>query len=69
MTVTKQLWKVGDVAHRLGVNPITIKRWLRKGYLKPHLVTPSGYHLFDPEEVEKWIEVMRPEAKLQHDAG
>jgi DNA-binding transcriptional MerR regulator len=63
--VKKQLWKVGNVAHRLGVSTITIQRWIRKGYLKPHLVTPSGYHLFDPVEVERWIAAM----KIQPGAG
>ncbi|RTZ60685.1 MAG: IS607 family transposase, partial [Gammaproteobacteria bacterium] len=43
---------IGEFAKRLGVTPLTIRRWIYKGLLKP-LKTPTGRYRFTEEHLKQ----------------
>nr|WP_089018538.1 TioE family transcriptional regulator [Micromonospora coriariae] len=46
-----RLLAVGDLAHRLGVTPATLRKWERAGVLSPARDHPSGQRQYGPEDV------------------
>lgn len=53
----KTMYKIGEVARSLGLNPQTVYFYERIGLIPPLERTESGYRLFTPEQVERlaWI--------------
>ena len=62
-TTTTKLMTVEDVAERLNVIPITIRRWLRRGELTG-LKTPAGWR-FEERDIQEWIDRHRQQPKEQ----
>jgi predicted site-specific integrase-resolvase len=53
----KKLLKLTDVAHRLGVDQRTVRRWLLAGKgPQRYFRTPGGIYMFPADETEMWIE-------------
>jgi excisionase family DNA binding protein len=48
--------RIGAAAARLGVSAKTLRAWAKDGKV-PAVVTPSGYYLFDPTDLDR---VYRP---------
>jgi len=49
----KGLVRQAEVARRLGIPPSTLHRWIRKGIVRPSLVTEDGGKLFSISDVER----------------
>ncbi len=47
-----------QVAELLGVCPVTVARWTRRGTL-PAIRLPSGQLRYDPEDIEAWLRQRR----------
>jgi len=45
--------KIGELAKRAAVNTSTIRHWSKEGLLEVAETTPSGYHLYAPEMVDR----------------
>lgn len=58
-----RLLTISQAAERLGVHQKTLRAWADKG-LVAHVKTPTGYRLFDPEELDRLQAEMRVESKL-----
>lgn len=52
-TAQAVLLTTGDVAHRLGVSPETVRFWERVGRL-PAVKTERGTRLFQASDVDAW---------------
>ena len=48
-----EMLTVGELAHRLGVHPDTVRRWERKGYLKSLRHPMNNYRLFLEKELKE----------------
>ena len=57
MTVTTE-----EAAHIAGVSPVTIRQWVRKGWLRPLPVWGRAHH-FNPEHVIACEQAHRPAHK------
>ncbi|MFF8833164.1 TioE family transcriptional regulator [Streptomyces sp. NPDC015131] len=44
-------WTIGELAHRLGVTPATLRKWEDAGILAPAREPVTGYRLFRTEDV------------------
>jgi hypothetical protein len=53
------------VADWLATTPARVRKWARQGKL-PHVVTPDGELLFDPNKLAAWIEAQRPAEGRAH---
>lgn len=60
MRLEKKSYKTGEVARMLGLNPVTVYLWVRKGLVKAWK-TPGGQYLIPREEVERLLEEMAGE--------
>jgi excisionase family DNA binding protein len=49
------LLKIGQVAKRLGVSPVTVRNWCKKKILKPIQLRKGLHRRFRIEEVESLI--------------
>jgi len=45
--------KKTELAELIGVKPVTIERWVKKGM--PHLKAPNGTIRFEIEKVKEWM--------------
>ncbi len=62
---------VGEAAARLGVDPTTLRRWERRGLVRP-LRDYRGWRFYRPEDVErlrKWREPTAPYRAVQAPRG
>jgi excisionase family DNA binding protein len=52
----RQEWlTVDDVAEQLKVHPDSVRRWLRAGRLKGHLISRRAGYRIRPEDVERFV--------------
>jgi excisionase family DNA binding protein len=51
---------VKQVAERLQVTPLTVRRWLKRGELTGIVISDRGGWRIDPESVEQFIARRRP---------
>jgi excisionase family DNA binding protein len=54
----KLFWSYEDVAEALGVSIKTVKRWVRKGYLRPSRIGVRTVR-FLPEDIEEFVRTHR----------
>lgn len=47
---------VADLAVLLRRTPKTIRRWRLRGKMPPCIILPDGETVWDPRDVEKWLE-------------
>lgn len=45
-----------DIAALLQMTPKTINKWRRAGKMPPCHILPSGDTVWDPRDVERWLE-------------
>lgn len=43
--------KTAEFAKRIGMSPVTVRSWVKKGLLIPAYITPTGYSMFTEEQV------------------
>lgn len=48
------LYKVGEVAAKLRISPLTVKRWIKQGKLQA-FVLPSGLYRIPKEALSEYI--------------
>lgn len=48
-------YSVGDFAKFIGKNPQTLREWDKKGLLKPHHVSPTGYIYYSQEQLNHFL--------------
>lgn len=46
---------ISEVARKLNVNPVTIRRWEKKGVCIPAVRTSNGYRIYSPKDVERLL--------------
>lgn len=49
-----EIYTVAAAADRLGVHPATIRRWDKKGLLKPDFYTATGHRRYYASSLEQW---------------
>ena len=47
--------KISEFSQRIGVSPVTLRAWERRGWLLPHHRSPSGYRYYTEEQVQQYI--------------
>lgn len=52
--MSEQFLTISQFAKEIGVTPLTIKRWEKKGLLYPHHTSPTGYRYYTYEQVEQY---------------
>lgn len=57
--MTEKMLRIKEVAKRLGVDPVTMRRWLEQGKGPAHIRTPGKVYLFDHRDVESWLNSLR----------
>jgi len=63
MATTEELLTVEEVADRLKVLPITIRRWLARGEITG-FKTPAGWR-FEEKDIQSWIDNHRTKEQPQ----
>ena len=48
-------YRISEFANKLGVSSSTLRNWEKRGWLKPHHVTPSGYRYYSEEQYEQFL--------------
>lgn len=43
--------KTAEFAKLIGMSPVTVRSWVKKGLLIPAYITPTGYAMFTEEQV------------------
>jgi excisionase family DNA binding protein len=54
---------VSEVADQLRVHPDSVRRWLRSGQLRGHLISRRAGYRIRPEDVRRFVEGDRDETK------
>lgn len=54
--MNKSVMTTVEAARHLGVCPLTLRRWFKKGVGPKYYLTPSGRFLLRRSELEAWIE-------------
>ena len=55
MNISKKYLKIKEVAKILGVTPLTLRNWDKKGKLKAYRNPINNYRVYKPEEVELFL--------------
>ncbi|PIV12793.1 MAG: MerR family DNA-binding transcriptional regulator [Candidatus Nealsonbacteria bacterium CG03_land_8_20_14_0_80_36_12] len=55
MKVSKKYLTIKEVAKILGVTPLTLRNWDRKGKLKAYRNPINNYRVYKPEEIELFL--------------
>ena len=68
MNISKKYLKIKEVAKILGVTPLTLRNWDKKGKLKAYRNPINNYRVYKPEEVELFLREIEsrrgPEGKI-----
>lgn len=68
MNISKKYLKIKEVAKILGVTPLTLRNWDKKGKLKAYRNPINNYRVYKPEEVELFLREIEsrrgPEGKV-----
>ena len=48
-------YSIGQFAERIGKTEQTLRNWDKKGMLKPHHVTESGYRYYSQEQLNHFL--------------
>jgi len=51
--------KMRQAAERIGVSPLTLRKWIEQGDGPSYYKTPGRMILFAEETVDKWLETLR----------
>ncbi len=52
--------KIKQVAEKLGIHPLTLRKWIQAGEGPEHIRTPGDLILIREEDLEHWIESRKP---------
>jgi len=55
MKVSKKYLTIKEVAKILGVTPLTLRNWDRKGKLRAYRNPINNYRVYKPEEIELFL--------------
>jgi len=55
MKISKKYLTIKEVAKILGVTPLTLRNWDRKGKLKAYRNPINNYRVYKPEEIELFL--------------
>ena len=55
MKVSKKYLTIKEVARILGVTPLTLRNWDKKGKLKAYRNPINNYRVYKPEEIELFL--------------
>jgi len=50
---------IGEVAEMFGVQKTTIRKWMRRGWLRPSLRSPGGHAIFTESDISRAMELGR----------
>ena len=64
MKVSKKYLTIKEVAKILGVTPLTLRNWDRKGKLKAYRNPINNYRVYKPEEIELFLRKIERGRKL-----
>jgi len=53
--INKQYYTVGEVAYILGVTPLTIRNWDRRGKLRAYRNPANNYRIYKTLDIEKFL--------------
>lgn len=48
-------YRTGEFARRIGVTPVTLREWERRGILLPHHRSPTGYRYYSANQVDDYF--------------
>lgn len=51
----KDYLSVGEMSSSIGISYSALDSWIRKGFITPAFVTPTGRKLFSPEQVTAYF--------------
>lgn len=61
------VYRIKDVALRLGRNPFTIKRWEERGFLKAARRDSRGWRIYSEQEVHAILDLVRSTGYFKQD--
>ncbi len=60
----KKYLTIKQVAKLLGVTPLTLRNWDKKGKLKAYRHPLNNYRIYKPEEIELFLRRMESKGKI-----
>lgn len=48
-------YRISEFADEIGISPVTLRVWERKGILVPHHRSPSGYRFYSEEQLYQYL--------------
>ncbi len=67
MTRVRELLTTPQAAAQLGVTGRTLTRYVKKGWLRPAVVLPSGHYRWDMDEVHRQLAERRAKERDDRD--
>ena len=61
----KRYFTIKKVAKILGVTPLTLRNWDKKGKLKAYRNPINNYRIYKPEEIELFLRKIESKGKLR----
>jgi len=56
--INKRFYTVGEAAYIIGVTPLTLRNWDKKGRLKAHRNPLNNYRMYKARDIEKFLRRM-----------
>ena len=50
-----KFYKTGMFASLIGISDVTLRKWDKLGWLKPHHRSPSGYRYYTDEQLQDYL--------------
>jgi len=60
----KKYLTIKEVAKILGITPLTLRNWDKKGKLKAHRNPINNYRIYKPEDIELFLRKIESKGKL-----
>lgn len=59
----ERILTIGEAARFLGVHPVTLRRYDKRGVLKPWLRRPSGARIYAMSQIQEFVDKMKSDGK------
>ena len=50
-----KFYMAGEFAKLIGISSVTLRKWDKKGWLKPHHRSPSGYRYYSEAQLSDYL--------------
>ncbi len=50
-----KFYTIGEFSSKIGVSTVTLREWERRGWLKPHHRSESGYRYYSEEQLQDYL--------------